>query len=214
MRAAVFGRTGVLAFIAAMGFAVAAQAETVDFTIYKEADPVGHDTYTITQDGDTTVVKVHTHTLVNVLFLKFHYDHDRTEVWKGNVLQSFTSDTNDDGTKHHVSVHRDGSQLVGDADGKPQILPGDVPPFTLWVKSLAAHQIFFDIADFEQLKTEVADKGMEKLTIGKKTLDAHHYKITGDLNWDIWTDKDGLMLKSAFRRKGFPVFFVREAAGS
>ncbi|HEY1722131.1 MAG TPA: DUF6134 family protein [Magnetospirillaceae bacterium] len=210
MSAASFGRIGALAFAATIGFAAAAQAEELDFTIYKESDQVGHDHYTITHDGDITTVKVHTHTLVNVLFLKFHYDHDRTEVWKGNVLQSFVSDTNDDGTKHHVSVHRDGNQLVGDADGKSQIVAGDIPPFTLWVKSLAAHQNFFDIADFEQLKTEVADKGMEKLVIGPKTYDAHHYKITGDLNWDIWCDTDGLMLKSAFRRKGFPVFFVRE----
>lgn len=204
------GRLWALAFVIGLASVGVAQAETLDYTIYKESDPVGHDVYTINKEGDVTTVKVHTHTDVSVLFFKFHYNHDRTEVWKAGVMQSLVSDTDDDGTKHHVSVHRDGNSLIGGVDGKSQILPGDVLPFTLWARSLLKRQVFFDVADFEQLKTEVEDKGPDKITINGKAFDTRHYKITGDLNWDLWYDANGVMLKSAFKRRGFPVFFVRE----
>jgi hypothetical protein len=205
-----FERASVLAFVASIGFAAAAQAEIRDYTIYKESDPVGHDIYAISQDGDVTRVKVHTHTIVNVLFLKFHYDHDRTEIWKNGIFQSVESTTDDDGTKHQMSIHRDGDKLVGTVDGKARTIPGDALPFTVWAKALVRNQLFFDIADGDQLKTTVEDKGEDKIAIGQKTYDTHHFKISGDLNWDLWYEADGVMLKSAFKRRGFPVFFVKE----
>ncbi len=210
MKAIRFGGLGALAFVATIGFAAAAQAEIRDYTIYKESDPVGHDVYTITKEGDVTTVKVHTHTIVNVLFLKFHYDHDRTEIWKNGMVQSVESTTDDDGTKHHFSIHRDGDALVGNVDGKTKKIPGDVLPFTIWARALVKNQVFFDIADFELLKTTVEDKGPDKITIGQRAFDTQHYKISGDLKWDLWYDADGVMLKSAFKRRGFPVFFVKE----
>jgi hypothetical protein len=210
MNAVHFGRFSVLIFAAVVGFSAAAQAEVRDYTIYKESDPVGHDVYTITKDGDVTTVKVHTHTVVNVLFLKFHYDHDRTEIWKNGVVQSVESSTDDDGTKHQMTVRRDGDSLIGTVDGKTKKIAGDVLPFTIWARALLKKQVFFDIADFALLKTNVDDKGPDKTVIGPKTYDTRHFKISGDLNWDLWYDADGVMLKSAFKRRGFPVFFVKE----
>jgi hypothetical protein len=203
-------RAAGFALACVIGCAAAAQAETLDFTIYKESDAVGHDVYDIARNGDATTVKVHTQTDVAVLFLKFHYRHERTEVWKGDALQSFVSDTDDDGTKHHLEVRRDGDTLAATVDGKRQTAPGDEVPFTLWKKSLPRHRLFFAIADFAQLKTTVTDKGADTVTVGAKTVDAHHFQVRGDLNWDLWYGADGLLLKTAFKRRGFPVFFVRE----
>jgi hypothetical protein len=207
------GRRGpaIAAGVAVVALTTAAHAESFAYTIYKDSDPIGHDVYVISSDGDEKTVRVETQTAVKVLFISYHYHHTRTEVWKGATLESFVSDTDDDGTKHHVEAHQDGGKLTAIADGKHVSMPGNAMPFTLWTHELMGPDTpLFDIADFEPLRLKFADKGDASLSLGGKTLPAHHYQISGDLQWDMWFAPDGTLLKTAFRRMGYPISFIRE----
>jgi len=156
-------------------------------------------------------VKVQTTSDVKVLFIEFHYRHTRTEVWKGAQLQSFESETNDDGTKHHIEIHRDGDSLFAVADGVEKKLSLDAIPFTLWTKSvMTPRSVLFDVGDFEQLKLQFTDKGIDPIAIAGKKIDTRRYQISGDLHWDLWYAPDGTLLKTAFKRRGYPISFVRE----
>ena len=201
----------MLAAAAIVASADAAHADSFAFTIYKDGDPIGHDTYTITTKGDEKTVQVETRTDVHVLFISYHYRHTRTEVWKGATLESFVSDTDDDGTKHHVDAHQAGGVLSATVDGKHRTLPGNAIPFTLWTRQLmSSNKPFFDIADFSPLKLGIVDKGNASLAIDGHTVPTQHYQVTGDLHWDLWYAADGTLLKTAFRRMGYPITFVRE----
>lgn len=188
----------------------AAQADSVAFTIYKEADPIGHDVYTIDKAGDATTVSVKTQTDVRVLFLEYHYKHQRTEVWKGGQLDSLVSDTDDDGTKHHIDLHRNAGALAGTVNGSNKTLPGDIAPFTLWTNAFLGHRLLLDVTDFAQMKVTIQDKGADSIKVGGQPVSAHHYYLDGDLNWDLWFDTDGGLLKTAFKKSGYPIFMVRE----
>jgi hypothetical protein len=200
-----------LCLVAAGLVAGSARADgTLGFTIFKEGDPIGHDSYTIEKAGDLTKVKVETQTDVHVLFISYHYRQDRTEIWKDGALQSLVSDTDDDGTKHHVDVHREGDALVASADGAKKTAPGTAVPFTLWTNEFLKAPVVLDVTDFQQMKVGVEDKGSESLAIDGKTVPAHRFHLTGDLSWDLWYGSDGILLKTAFKRRGYPIFLVRQ----
>lgn len=206
-------RVGALVTVlaAAGRFAYAAPNDSFAFTIFKDSDPIGHDTYLITDKGDVKTVQVETRTDVKVLFLSYHYHHTRTEVWKGATLESFVSDTDDDGTKHHVEAHQEGGKLAATVDGTQKVLPGNAMPFTLWTHDLASDNTpLFDIADMTPLKLQWVDKGKASLSLDGRTMDVHHYQVSGDLHWDLWYGPDGSLLKTAFKRMGYPITFVRE----
>jgi hypothetical protein len=203
--------SGLAAAVVFVATTAPAYAEAFTFTIFKDADPIGHDTYLITAKGDEKTVQVETRTDVKVLFISYHYHHTRTEVWKGATLVSFVSDTDDDGTKHHVEAHQEGDKLTAIADGKHVSLPGNAMPFTLWTRQLmSANTPLFDIADFEPLKLQWVDKGKTVLSLDGHAIDTQHYQVTGDLQWDLWYGLDGNLVKTAFRRMGYPISFVRE----
>lgn len=195
---------------AALWLAPAARADSLAFTIYKEADPIGHDVYSIDKNGDATTVKVKTQTDVKVLFIEYHYRHERTEVWKGGLLDSLLSDTDDDGTKHHIDLYRNDGALAGSADGAQKTIPGDTVPFTLWTNAFLKHTALLDVTDFAQMKVAVEDKGADQVKVGDQSVATHHYLLTGDLKWDLWYSADGMLLKTAFKRRGYPIFMVRE----
>lgn len=207
MRATVAGLALSLIFV----LPPLARADTLAFTIFKEGDPIGHDVYTITKNGDVATVKVAMQTDAKLLFLDFHYRQDRVEVWKGDQLQSLVSDTDDDGRKHHVEAHREANSLVGVADGanKSRAIV-DTVPFTLWNAEFLKHTTLLDVSDFDEFKIGVEDKGTEQITVGGRSAAAHRYHLTGDLHWDLWYDADGILLKTAFKSCGYPITFVRE----
>ena len=188
----------------------AARADSVAFTIFKEGEAIGHDIYTIDKDGDTTTVKVATQTDVNILFLEFHYRQDRTEIWKDGQLVSLVSDTNDDGQKHHIEVHREADSLIGVVDGANRSMGADTIPFTLWNMAFVNHTKLINVSTFELIKAAFEDKGSDQITIDGKKFDARHFLMSGDLHWDLWYDTNNMLLKSAFKRRGYPISFVRE----
>jgi len=196
---------------AALAPASAAPTESFAFTILRENDPVGHDAYVIATNGDEKTVHVETQSDAKVLFISFHYRHSRTEVWKGDTLVRFTSDTDDDGTKHHVEAHQEGGMLIGTVDGARKTLPGNAIPFTLWTHDLLTPSIpLFDIQDFAPLKVQFIDKGNASLSLPGRTVAVHHYQVIGDLQWELWYAADGTLLKTAFKRLGYPISFVRQ----
>jgi len=202
---------GLLVLLAVIGAQRPARADSLAFTVLKGDDPIGRDVYDIVRDGDTTKVTVNTETRARVMFISFHYLHHRTEVWKDGMLVSFDSETDDDGTKHKVAAHRDGSGLIAMADGAHRTMRGDAIPMTLWRSDLMTGHPLFDIADFAPLRLTVEDKGADRLNVGGQRLDSHRFHISGDLVWDLWFGAGGGLLKVGFKRMGYPITLLRES---
>ena len=77
---------------------LASGSEILNFRVLKDGEPIGYETVEITPTATGQTVTVKTLTNVQVLFLKFHYDHQRTEQWQDGKLVSVETTTNDDGT--------------------------------------------------------------------------------------------------------------------
>lgn len=189
--------------------ALPARAElpsNMTFTIYKESDPIGSESYAIARDNGTTTVQVKTSTRVKVLFLDFHYDHQRTETWKNGQVETLVAQTDDDGSVHKI----DASATHAVIDGAEKQFPAGILPLSLWSSAILNHDALYSIVDGQIYKVSTKNLGSETLTINNKTIAAQHWRLSGDIDRDLWFDGDGLLLKVTFERKGYPITVLRQ----
>lgn len=205
------GVLAALTLLALPGFALA-ESKTITYTILKEGDPIGKETYVVDRDGDRTTVALTVDSAVHILFLDFKYHHMRTESWTGSALEKLSADTDDDGTKHHVEIAADpagGFKVT--TDGKSVAVPADAFPLAQWNKAMVDHPVLIPVEnDDTPYKAVWKDAGPAPLTIGGQTVQTEHYVLSGDIDRDLWYDSDGVLAKTTFRRRGFGIAIVRD----
>jgi hypothetical protein len=164
------------------------------YDIIRQGSTIGTNTVDVERRGDTTQVKISTKILVKVMFIEaYRFDHDSTETWKTGQLVAFNSQTNDNGTKHSVTVTSSPDKLDINADGKHSDAPLSLRPASLWDRSFNTQTEFFDPQNGKRLAVKIKDVGDEKITVQGAPRQAHHYKISGDLERDVWFDGDTLV---------------------
>jgi hypothetical protein len=195
----------------APGFALA-DSKTVTYTILKEGDPIGKESYVIDRDGDRTTVALTVDSAVHILFLDFKYHHTRTESWNGTTLEKLSADTDDDGSKYHVEISADaGGGYKVTTDGKAVTVSAEAFPLAQWNKAIVGHPVLIPVeSDDSPYKVAFKDSGPDSLTIGGQKVDTEHYVLSGDVDRDLWYDSDGVLAKVTFRRRGFGIAIVRD----
>lgn len=216
------GLIPVLALLSALGLAADLQAAPADgrvapadgrvaYEIRRQGgDAIGSEIVTFRNDGALLHVDVVTESTAHVLFLDFHYSHHRQEIWKDGGLQQVVMDTDDDGAKHHLEAARAEGGLTLGIDGKKQALPADALPLTLWGQEITRHPLLFSVVDGETYHVRTQLVGDESLSLGGSVVPVRHYRMDGDVERDLWFDGDGLLVKTSFERKGYPVEIVRQ----
>ncbi len=207
-------RLGTGLWLAAMMVlpAAAQDARTVTYSILKEGEKIGSETYQLRSDGDHLAVQLAVESHVRILFLDFNYHHKRSESWTGDRLDSLVADTDDDGTKHHVEANADGKGgLSLTSDTKPITLPADAFPLAMWRKAMLGHSTLFAVeSDDAPYHVSFKDLGTDAVLIGGVKLDCQHVAMTGDVDRDLWYDADGMLAKVTFRRRGFGITILRD----
>jgi hypothetical protein len=149
-------------------------------------------------------------TRVKVLFLDFHYDHHREETWRAGHLERMVADTDDDGSIHHIDlIHNDASMILT-LDGKVTEMPAEALPLSLWSKAILDRRILYGVSDAEPYHVAIQALGTVVLARNGREEKAEHYRIAGDVERELWYGEDGLLLKTSFRRRGYPIEIVRE----
>jgi len=193
--------------------AALAESKTITYTILKDGDPIGKETYVLDRDGDHTGVALTVDSAVRILFLDFKYHHTRTESWNGTKLEKLSADTDDDGTKHHVEIaaKENGTGFTVTTDGKPVLAPDDAFPLAQWNRAMAPHPVLIPVEnDDKPYKVAVKDIGPDSLTIGGEKVATEHFSLSGDIERELWYDADGVLAKTTFRRRGFGIAIVRD----
>lgn len=198
---------GGLMFVAAPS---GAETVALGYDIRKEGEPIGREQVRIVrEDGGRTVVEVTTKTRAKVLFLEFRYDHSRREEWQDGALVRMVADTDDDGTKSHLEAGRaDGGWAIA-VNGQSSRRDGDLLPLSLWGRAVLDKKDLFSIIDAKPYRVQVASLGTETVTVDGKAVVAEHFRMTGDVERDLWYGPDGFLLRAAFQRAGYPIEMVR-----
>lgn len=120
----------------------------------------------------------------------YRYNNESTEIWDGDKLESFRSQTNDNGVHTKIAVHRDGGKLWVETIKQKYAAPNDAIVSTYWnPRTLSAPLI--DNIDGKLLHAKFATLGPETITVANSDrIAAVHYAASGDLNVHLWYAED------------------------
>lgn len=200
----------VMAMLGGGASALAADPVVLTYDIRKDGENIGRETVRIVSQDGRAMVDVETHTRARVLFLDFHYDHERHEEWRDGALVRMTAETDDDGTVSRLQATAAADGWDFTVNGKSTHRAGDLLPLTLWGRSLLTKAELFSVIDAQPYRIAVASLGRENLSVGSATQSCEHFRMSGDVERELWYGQDGYLVRTTFRRAGYPIEMVRD----
>jgi hypothetical protein len=192
---------------------------TLAFKVYRNGTEIGQHTVSFRNDGAKRYVKTSVNLAVKALGITaFRYMHEAREVWNAGNLESLESQTDENGKKYVVHVHRDAQGLVVDRQVTPlmlaasasdqalvlpevghELLPGNMLPTSNWNFDQVSKQVLLNTQYGTPSHTTITPMGREAVKIGNgTTVAATRYRYTGELRMDQWFDDKGRWVRAAF----------------
>ena len=172
------------------------QVQRLSFAIMRNGQQIGQHEMEIARDGSATTVDFRTQIEVKVMFIKaYSFSYAGREIWNGDSFFSFESRTNDNGKPHAVTAAASADKTAITADGKTIEATGNVIPASFWNLAILTRTAFFHTETGLPLKIAVADLGNEQIATRMGPRLAHHYRLTGGLERDLWFDQTGTPLR-------------------
>ena len=189
--------TGILGVLW-LSTATQASAETIRFAIVRNGEQIGTHTVEISRAGPETSVKIATALNVKVLFVTaYHLEHKATEKWVDGRLVAMSSSTDNNGTRHRVSVSETPAGVEIHADGKSSKADGSLVPGSLWNLELLHRKVMLDAQDGQILPLAVVDHGPQQVTVKSRVVKAHHYTLKSKWTQDVWYDEQDRGVKAS-----------------
>ena len=189
--------TGILGVLL-LSTATQASAETIRFAIVRNGEQIGTHTVEINRAGPETSVKIATALNVKVLFVTaYHLEHKATEKWVDGRLVAMSSSTDNNGTRHRVSVSETPAGVEIHADGKSSKADGSLVPGSLWNLELLHRKVMLDAQDGQILPLAVVDHGPQQVTVKSRVVKAHHYTLKSKWTQDVWYDEQDRLVKAS-----------------
>ncbi len=183
------------------GTIVAAEAETRRFAIHIDGKPAGSYQMMIRQEEDgTAVVNSHAHAKVKLGFVTlYHYSYLGTETWKNGRLTRLDSTTNDNGDEYNLHAEAQGDGLRLRVNGKERVVVGNIWTTSYWrlPGSLGANGAIplLDPDSGKQSAGKLELIGNAQITVGGKNVPCTHYRVSGDVQVELWFDAQRRLLR-------------------
>jgi hypothetical protein len=198
-------RPHVLAAALCTALSGAAQAtqipeQPLDFTVTRNGEAVGKHVVTFRRMEDGVAVDVSTNVAVKMAFITvYRFEHQGSELWRGDRLVSLRSTTNDDGTPHTLQVHATGSKLQIVGDGASSTADPPVIPASLWNNALVSEPHLLNTLDGRLMSVSTQELGEEQVSVRGRPARARHYVVRGELERELWYDALGTLVRVRFK---------------
>ena len=187
--------------------------ERAEYAIHHETyGEVGQHVITFSCDGNDLVVETRIEGEVNVLMVPlFTRDGRYREVWRGDRLIAFDSHIVDNGEVYEVRARANGDRTVingrrGRIEAPPTIVSNNP-----WNHEVIERTLLFDTQRGRLQEVEVTSAGRETVTIAGRRVEAQKYRITGDLERELWYDDAGNWLQSRLEHDGAQITLTRRS---
>jgi hypothetical protein len=177
----------------------------LEFAGFRNGQRIGIHRLTFEKEGERLIVTTQIDLVVKVLGITaYRYRHRSRETWLGDALQSFASQTDDNGKAWSVRASRDASGLrvertAPDAAGPVQAtMPAATMPSTHWNARQAAQGFLLNAQKGTQEDIAVTPLGRESVRTLSGFVLATHYRYDGGVRMDQWFDERGRWVKSRF----------------
>ena len=186
-----------LALSSALNAASIPSGGHLDFDVIRKGKDIGDHSYSLQGSEGALTVNVTTDIVVKIPLIRataYSFQHKSVESWSGGKLSSVRSATNDDGTPHQLS-----------SPGKGML------PASLWNDDIVKAGKLLNTIDGSIMNVRVSDMGPENVTTRRGPVATHHYRLSGDLNRDLWYDAQGNLAHVSFTADdGSTVTYVRK----
>jgi hypothetical protein len=173
------------------------------YTISREGEPVGQQRMEFIDDQAKLRVISHTSLEVKMLGLSlFAFDQQVEELRQGGNIISLTSIANDDGSNRKVSMTLQGGRLKGIYNSNSQ---RDADPklgtSLFWQEPPLGKAEVIDCLRGKVRDVTVTDLGAETVNLAIGRIEAHHLRVAGGLQRELWYDADGILVAGELKAK-------------
>ena len=171
---------------------------------------IGTHSLTFSRSGKELIVDVTVKIKVKVLFIPVHsLASERKETWRGGRFVGYSSHTKENRKVFDVSAKSDGAKFIIEGpDGKMEA-DGAVFPTNPWNPDIVKAGLLMDTKTGKLLKVSVAAAGEDSVEVSGKAVKTRKYVISGDLERELWFDKDGNLIRFRFLKDGKTLTFTR-----
>ncbi len=176
-----------------------ASHEEYSYTIFRNGKQLGTQHVKIAREDDTAIATIRIEMVYRLGFIKLYdYLHESREEWRGGLLTSLDSHTTENDETRFVRVARHEDSLAIDGSGGRHSPENSVFPTTYWNIGLLEQQTLFNTEDGALVHVTSEELGETLLTLNGQEVRAQHYRISGDLDIELWYSREGTWLQSRF----------------
>jgi hypothetical protein len=204
----------IAGLILAPGGALACAApERAEFAIHHETyGEVGRHVITFACAGEDLIVETTIRGEVKVLMLPlFKRDGSYREVWRGDRLVAFDSHVVDNGEAYQVTARANGERTVIEGRRGRIEAPATIVSNHPWNHEAVDRTLLFDTQRGRLQQVQVTPAGIELITIAGRPVAARKYRVSGDLERELWYDEAGNWLQSRLEHDGAKITLTRQS---
>jgi hypothetical protein len=187
--------------------------QRAEYAIHHETyGEVGRHVITFACDGEDLIVETKIEGEVKVLMVPiFKRDGTYREVWRDDRLIAFDSRIVDNGEVYEVRARANGDRTVisgrrGRIEAPPTVVSNHP-----WNHEVIERTLLFDTQRGRLQKVDVTPAGTETITVAGREVEAQKYRITGDLERELWYDNAGNWLQSRLEHDGAEITLTRRS---
>jgi hypothetical protein len=187
--------------------------ERVEYAIHHEAyGDVGRHVITFSCEGDDLVVETAIEGEVEILMVPlFKREATYREVWREGRLIAFDSHVVDNGEVYEVSARADGDHTVINGRRGRIEAPASIVSNHPWNYDVLDRSLLFDTQRGRLQRVQVTPAGIETIAVAGREVEAKKYRITGDLERELWYDEAGNWLQSRLEHNGDEITLTRQS---
>jgi len=202
----------VLAGLNAPGWCSAAEPEVVErhvreFRVSVDGKPRGTQTMTISRHSDRSeVMQGEAEVLMNFVVYRYRYSSNGTETWKDGRLIRLTNEADYNGDKYVIKGSATEQALHYEVNDVAHKAPSDILVASYWkepdAKRVGRQVRLLDSDKGNQFQATVSRVGSETVTIDTREIPTTHYRFRGDVQVDVWYDRDGFVTRQESLESG------------
>lgn len=203
-----------VAALIVLGLAGPARSEPparLAFEVWREGSPMGRHTLDFTRQGERLEVAIAIDLSVGLgPITLYRYRHRSQEVWQSGRLVGLATETNDDGDAVTVSARSTPDGLTVEAGGAARTLPALTVPTSYWHRAVLDRAEMLDSQDGRTRRLTITPLGREDIEVAGRATAADRFRISGDLEMDLWYLPNGDWAGLEFTAKGSKITYRRQ----
>ncbi|TFH44464.1 MAG: hypothetical protein E4H01_11085 [Lysobacterales bacterium] len=162
------------------------------FRVYLDDKEIGYHHFFLADQGGTQTVHSIADFEYKLLFVKlYEYQHQNSESWQGDCLQSIESNTDANGQSFAALGRMQSGNFVVRGNDGATILPSCVMTFAYWNPRFLEQRQLLNSQNGEYLNIETSPPVREELEVRGELQTALRYRLAaGKLNLELWYSQD------------------------